>query len=170
MMRRILCLVLVLAALPLLASLAGCGAGDAGEPDMTKAVDMAGLRDAMLSAGTFPEMENAGVDDDGAEDDFVYLSDLDYEKVDGYFLSYAADGASYELAVILLKDGADAAAAEASLRDHLEGRINLYKNYSPEDLPRAEEALVGSNGRYAYLIMCDDPSSVKNAMTEYIKK
>jgi len=127
------------------------------------------LRTAMLAAdASLPDMLSVSSADESAKNSFLYLSDLEYEKVDGYFLSYAKDGSAYEIAVIAVKDVSDAAAAKLSLERHLDGRINLYKNYSPENLPLAEAAEVGSSGRYVYLIMCTDRDAVKSAMESII--
>ena len=127
------------------------------------------LRVAMTgAAGELPEMLSVSSADDSAKDNFLYLSGLDYDKVDAYFLSYAKDGSAYEIAVIAVKDIADAPEAEQSLESHLDGRKNLYKNYSPENLPLAEAAEIGTNGRYVYLIMCSDVKAVRAAMEETI--
>ncbi len=160
-------LLTVILSVLLAVSLASCG-GEEVSPD-SPAVSMYDLRVAMLAADpSLPEMLSVGSADDSAEDNFLYLSELEYEKVDSYFLSYAKDGSAYEIAVIAVKDAADVPAAKLSLERHLEGRKNLYKNYSPEDLPLAEAAEVGTNGRYVYLIMCSDRDAVKSAMESII--
>ena len=173
MIRRITCIVLALTMfLSLFSACGGVISTDETEevPADAPTVDMKELGAAMRSADpSFPQMTNLDSSEEKASKLFIYISEMDYSKVDGYFLSYADDGASYELAVIAVKDRGDVREAEASLKEHLESRINLYKNYSPENLPNAEAALVGTNGRYAYLIMCDDPNAVKAAMIEKIK-
>ena len=127
------------------------------------------LRTAMLAAdASLPDMLSVSSADESAEDNFLYLSELEYEKVDSYFLSYAKDGSAYEIAVIAVKDAADVPEAQRSLERHLDGRKNLYKNYSPEDLPLAEAAEAGASGRYVYLIMCSDVKAVKSAMESII--
>ena len=132
-------------------------------------VSMYDLRVAMLAADeSFPEMLSVSSVDGGAKENFRYVSALDYEKVDSYFLSYAKDGAGYEIVVISLKDPSDSGEAVKSLKDHLEARINLYRNYSPADVSLAQSALVGNDGRYAYLIMCSDTGAVKAAMADIL--
>lgn len=135
-----------------------------------KEISIYELQKAMLSAaGHLPEMLTASSSDADAEKKFAYLSDVDYSKVDGYFLAYSADASAYEIAVICLKDNGDAAAAESSLQSHLEGRINLYKTYEPAQASRAEDALIISQGRCAALIMCDNNEAVKAAFEEFLK-
>ena len=96
------------------------------------------------------------------------MSNLDYNKVQDYFLAYASDGMAYEIAVIRLRDKADVPAAEDSLREHLEGRVRLYKTYEPEQMSRAESAVIKSDGSFVMLIMCDDPTAVENAFNEFL--
>ena len=128
-------------------------------------VSMYDLRLAMLAAQPdLPEMRSVSSSDDNAAGLFAYLSDLDYEKVEGYFLSYAADGKSAnEFAVVCLKDAADAPALEASLRNHVKGRVDLYKTYGPEQVEQASAAELVTLGRYVALIMCADRAAVQAA-------
>ena len=135
-----------------------------------KEISIYELQKSMLDAdAALPEMLTVSSSDGDAEKKFTYLSDVDYSKVEGYFLAYAADGMAYEIAVICLEDKADVSQAEASLRNHLEGRINLYKTYEPQQVTRAENALIISRGRCVALIMCDDTNAVKAAFEEFMK-
>ncbi len=167
MVRDIKRAIVVLLSLVLAASVFGCGAGEAS-PD-APTVSIYDLRIAMLEAdASLPVMVSVSSADESAKDNFLYLSDLDYDKVDGYFLSYAEDGSAYEIAVIAVKDISDVPEAKESLDSHLKGRKDLYRNYSPKDLPLAEAAEIGTNGRYVYLIMCSDAKAVKAAMESTI--
>lgn len=136
-------------------------ATESGQPVM---VSMYDLRVAMLHADpAMPEMKSVSSSDDKADQLFTYLAEFDYEKVEGYFLSYAADGMAYEVAVVCLKDAADVAGLKAALQDHVEGRVNLYKTYAPEQMDRAKAAEFVTVGRYVALIMCDDRAAVRSA-------
>lgn len=157
-MKRIIC-VLVIAAL----LLAGCAAP--AQPEEAKPmVSMYDLRVSMTDkAPSLPEMNAVSNSDENAAELFGYLSDLDYEKVEGYFLSYAAAGEAYEIAVVCLKDAADVPSLEDSLKAHVDGRVNLYKNYAPERVQQAQAARIVSEGRYTALIMCDEQDAVQAA-------
>lgn len=149
-------------ALALVLSLVACGE--------KSDISMYELQKAMLAADEgLPEMLTAGSWEENGEKTFPYLSDLDYNKIQDYFLAYAADGMAYEVAVIRLRDKADVTAAADSLREHLDGRIRLYRNYEPEQVKRAESALIKIEGSFAFLIMCDKPEPVENAFREFIK-
>ena len=127
-------------------------------------VSMYDLRVEMLSAdGAMPKMLSVSSADNQAKELFTYLSDFDYEKVEGYFLSYADDGMAFEIAVVCLKDGSDMPALKKSLEEHVHKRVELYKTYAPDQVPLAEETLITSSGRYAAFIMCRDQNSVRAA-------
>ena len=118
----------------------------------------------MLSADkSLPEMKTVTDKDENAADLFGYLSDFDYDKVEAYFLSYAADGQSYEIAVVALKDADDAEALKSTLKKHCKNRVNLYQSYAPDQVRRAEAAELAVSGGYVALIMCDDQEAVKKA-------
>ncbi len=163
-MKKLICLLLAAALL-----LAGCaGPAKKAEDETTEAtpmVSMYELRKAMLEAQPdLPDMTAVSSSDEDAGALFAYLSDLDYEKVEGYFLAYSSDGkTANEFAVVCLKDAADLPALEASLKAHVQGRVNLYKSYAPECVKQASEAEIVTEGRYAALIMCEDLAAVKAA-------
>ena len=127
------------------------------------------LRVEMLKADpSLPEMLVASSADKHPEELFKYLSDVDYEKVDGFFLAYAADGMAYEIAVAAMKKKADAAECERSFKRHITDRVNLYKTYAPNEVSKAEQARVVSCGRCVALIMCDEKAAVETAMRTFL--
>ncbi len=128
------------------------------------------LQKAMLAADeSLPETLSVNSNDEKAKDSFAYLSDMDYSKVQSFFLAYADDGMAYEIAAVELKNSADAADLKASLEKHLEGRVSLYKSYEPNQVERAENALIKINGNVVALIMCDNQSAVEKAFDDYLK-
>ncbi len=144
-------------------SLCSCG-GD------KETVSMYDLRVAMEKAAEdLPEMLSVSSSDEKGEVSFGYISDIDYDKVDAYFVSYANGPESYEIAVIAVKDAGDVSEAEASLKLHRQNRVSFYESYATSEVQRAENALVFSSGRYAVLIMTDNNSAVKAAFEDFIK-
>lgn len=144
-------------------SLCACG-GD------KETVSMYDLRTAMETAAKdLPEMLSVLSSDEKGEASFGYISDIDYDKVDAYFVSYANGPESYEIAVIAVKDTADISDAEASLKLHRQNRVSFYESYAISEVQRAENAIVFSSGRYAVLIMTDNNSAVKAAFEDFIK-
>ena len=160
MIKRIVC---ALCAVMLALSLCACG-------EKTKSIDMQALENSMVSADkTLPEMKVSGSWDENAEKAFSYISDLGYNKIYGFFLAYAADGMAYEIAVVQLKDKSAASAMADSLREHVQSRVQMYKPYEPQQVQRAESAVVKTDGDCVLLIMSDAPQNAETAFKEFTK-
>jgi len=160
MIKRMVC---ALCAVMLALSLCACG-------EKTKSIDMQALENSMVSADkSLPEMKVSGSWDENAEKAFSYISDLEYNKIHGFFLAYAADGMAYEIAVVQLKDKSDASAMADSLREHVQSRVQMYKTYEPEQVQRAESAVVKTDGDCVLLIMSDAPQNAETAFKEFTK-
>ena len=67
-----------------------------------------------------------------------------------------------------MKDPADAEAAADTLRSHLDQRLTLFRQYSPDEVSRAEKALVFTQNQYAVLLICDGNQDVKTAFEEFL--
>ena len=159
-MKRIIC---VICALAMCLSVCACG-------EKTQRIDMYELQRSMVSADkSLPEMKISGSWDENAEKAFSYISDMEYNKIHGFFLAYAADGMAYELAVVQLKDKSDAGEMEDSLNEHVQTRVRMYKTYEPEQVQRAENAVVKTIGDCVLLIMSDSPENAETAFKEFTK-
>lgn len=159
-MKRIIC---VICALAMCLSVCACG-------EKTQKIDMYELQKSMVSADkSLPEMKISGSWDENAEKAFSYISDMEYNKIHGFFLAYAADGMAYELAVVQLKDKYDAGEMEDSLNEHVQTRVRMYKTYEPEQVQRAENAVVKTVGDCVLLIMSDSPENAETAFKEFTK-
>ncbi len=142
---------------------AGCGSSDT--------VSMYELRTAMEAADdTLGEMLSADSNSEDAEDLFAYISDMDYSKVDKFFVSYSNEGNADEIAVIALKNASDAQEAENSLKEHVKDRINVFSQYAPEQVKKAENAITFTDSKYAVLIICDNQDKVKKAFVDFVGK
>lgn len=159
-MKRI---IFVICALAMCLSVCACG-------EKTQKIDMYELQRSMVSADkSLPEMKISGSWDENAEKAFSYISDMEYNKIHGFFLAYAADGMAYELAVVQLKDKSDAGEMEDSLNEHVQTRVRMYKTYEPEQVQRAENAVVKTVGDCVLLIMSDSPENAETAFKEFTK-
>lgn len=138
--------------------------------EKTQKIDMYELQKSMVSADkSLPEMKISGSWDENAEKAFSYISDMEYNKIHGFFLAYAADGMAYELAIVQLKDKSDAGEMEDSLNEHVQMRVRMYKTYEPEQVQRAENAVVKTVGDCVLLIMSDSPENAETAFKEFTK-
>lgn len=143
-----------------------CGCGS----ETGKTVSMYDLRQTMEKADSgLPEMLNASSSEDDAKKLFENISDMDYSKVESYFVSYSKEGKADEIAVIAVRNPADVDAAKKSLEAHKEDRYQLLNQYEPEEVKRIEDGIVFSQGQYAVLIICDDKDSVRKAFEETIQ-
>ena len=159
-MKRTIC---VICALAMCLSICACG-------EKTQKIDMYELQKSMVSADkSLPEMKISGSWDENAEKAFSYISDMEYNKIHGFFLAYAADGMAYELAVVQLKDKSDAGEMEDSLNEHVQTRVRMYKTYEPEQVQRAENAVVKTVDDCVLLIMSDSPENAETAFKEFTK-
>lgn len=160
-----ICLVSVLT---LLIACAGCGSGKNAQ----NTVSMYDLRTAMEAADPdLPEMLNASSTEKDAEDNFSHISDMEYKKVDSYFVSYSSDGhKADEIVVIAVKDKADVEEAKESLTKHQQDRYNLLQSYEPKQVSRIQDGLIFTEGQYAVLIITNHNDDVRKAFEDAIKK
>ena len=169
---------LLLAALALF-SLAGCGGGSSAQTQ-TPAVDGGTLLQVMMEADdSLPEMTTVAIDAGSLSSNtadyrdrkktFSYISDLPFDLVDRFAVAYSVDGRKAdEIAVIAVKDEADAGDALDSLRRHQEDRLKLYQTYGPQEAARVEKAQLFTRNQYAVLVICDGAEDVKDAFNSYL--
>lgn len=148
-----------------------CGA--CGSNETTKPVSMYDLRVAMEAADdSLPEMLNINSAEDGAKDKFTqHICKMDYDKVAGFFVSYAAEGGlADEIVVVAVKDASDVKEVKELLEKHKENRYHLLEQYEPREVKRVSDGLVFSDGNYAVLIICDRADAVKKAFSDVVRK
>ncbi|MCR5611278.1 MAG: DUF4358 domain-containing protein [Clostridiales bacterium] len=126
------------------------------------------MRETMPDGST---LAYASKNDANAEDEFSFVSDMAFDRVEDFFILYAPDGNSSaaEIVVIALSDPSDAAEAEASLKRHVEKRINLYSTYAPQFVPELEKAVIFTEEQYAVLIIGGEGNAPETAFREFIK-
>ena len=129
------------------------------------------LSKSMLEACEFKEMSYASSEDADAKSLLKNVSDIDYSKVDKYFISYATSGSKNadEIVVIALKNQKDTKEALDSLNKHLEYRKSIYATYDTSQSSKLLAAKTFSYKNIACLIVADDASAVEKAFYDYIK-
>lgn len=135
-----------------------------------KDVSLYDLNKAMSDVAGFSEMKYASSSDDNAEEVFKNVSDIDYSKVDGYFINYAVNGTGNadEIACIRVKNKNDLTLAVQSLNAHLQRRIGLYSTYDKSQLDKLNNAVVTSHGDIAILIVGDNAKEMEKAFNEFL--
>ncbi len=159
-MKKYISCVLLTAMLTMAAACTGPGSGDA--PDTS--VSMSRLEETMLSADTtLPEMTKVSSEDEQADLNFTYLSDLDYDLVDAYFYAYATEGTAEEIAVIRLKDKSDVSSMMQSIHEHIKNRQGTFQEYDPGQAVLTEKAVVTRQGNYIAMIISPKNGLVQKA-------
>lgn len=163
-MKKAACLLL---AVLMMTAACGCtGSSDPDEPD----VGLESMVQAMMDVDTtLPEMVTRSSGDADAKDNFFYLSDLDYGKVEEYFYAFADAGTAEEIAVVKLKNKSDAAAMMESLHKHVETRQGTFEEYDPEQVPLTQDAVVIREGRYVALIVSRKNGLVQKEFQQFFQ-
>lgn len=113
---------------------------------------------------TLPDMIGCGDKDDidtgkDAMDVFEFLCDIDYEKVDEYYISYASDEENptvEEVFAVKLKDEADVDSAKEELNARIDRRKTQFSTYKPEEVPKLNNAKVEANKNMVILVISND--------------
>jgi hypothetical protein len=145
----------------------GCGA------KASETVSMYDLRQAMEKAdSTLPDMLSLSTNDENAEGLFYdNISDMDYNLIDDFFVSYAQEGGlADEITVIAVKDTNDIDVAKQALEEHKEKRRKLLEQYEPEQVKRIEDGIIFTKNQYAVLVICDNAQDVRKAFEKEISK
>jgi hypothetical protein len=116
-------------------------------------------------------MTSLSTNDENAESLFTdYIADMDYGKIDDFFVSYATEGGKAdEIIVIAVRDTNDLDEAKQALTDHQESRRKLLQQYEPEQVRRIEKGLIFTEKQYAVLIICDNQDGVRKAFEDEIQ-
>lgn len=146
--------------------LCGCGAKGTSAANTVSMYDLNQKMEAAESS--LPEMLYASSTDGNADEQFQHISDMDYDKVDSYFVSYSKEGKADEITVIAVKDPEDVSEAKESLMRHRQSRIKLLQQYEPKEVKRMEDGVVFTKGQYAVLLICDHPDAVRKAFEDTI--
>ncbi len=147
-------------------ALAFCSCSKGG----AQSVSLYDLKDKMVGAATkFSDMKYASSADDGAEGIFANITEMEYSKVEAFFVYYAADGTGNadEIAVIQVKNKKDVALAGAALEKHIRNRRALYATYDTSQLYKLDGAKYAAYGNVVCAVVCDEADAVSNAFYDY---
>ena len=131
--------------------------GETGE-DESAVSPLMEYADAAMSAGEWPEMET--VSDKYILSDY-FLLDADNENYRDLLVMQCPMSANMSEFIIIEADDTQAAA------DDLKARREKAQNgdaFYPDDVDKANDAIVGTAGDYAYFIMCFEPEKAEEAL------
>ncbi len=131
----------------------GCGKKEGKTPDT------AAVADAIEKSGSFDELIDL-TDDNIAR---RYYG-LDLDAVDSYTVRVCSSGAlADEIAVFKMKKHQDVEDMLEVLKERKQELYDSFVDYVPSETDKINNAIIGSNGNYVYLIVCTDRSSAKTA-------
>lgn len=139
--------------------------------EKSETVSMYDLRKSMLQADeSFPDMLSVSDEDTDAQDLFAYVSEVDYDKIEHFFLSYSSEGLADEIVVATAKNINDIEEIKESFEEHKKSRIKLYNQYMPKEQERAEQAVIFVKQQYVVLIIAQNSDAVKEAFENAVEK
>ena len=145
------------------------GSNDAGTKK--DKVDMKALAEECIAAdSSLPAMLTVDSSFDDAARQFAFISDVEYDLVDSFFLAYSESGLADEIVVVKMKDSADTASMQKSLEEHIDDRIKMFSSYQADQVERVEKNSCYKNGEYVVLIICDGKNKVRKVIDNYINQ
>ena len=121
------------------------------------------IGDAGLAVGEWPFM--AEIDDAFILEDF-FLLDKTNENYRNLLVLQCPMSANMSELIIIEANDVDAAKADLEARQK---KAQEQDAWYPDDVERAGASIVGTEGDYAYFILCGSPDEVEKAVTDYIK-
>ena len=121
------------------------------------------IADAGLAVGEWPAMDEVG--DAFILEDF-FLLDASNENYKNMIVLKCPMSANISELIIIEANDVDAARADLEARQK---KAQEQDAWYPDDVERAGASIVGTEGDYAYFIMCSSPDEVETALVDYIK-
>lgn len=151
-MKKLLSVVLVV--LSMAAMLCACGKTEGKTPAT------ADVARAVKESTSFAELIELNNDNIGRR---YYGIDLD--SIEEYCVMVCSSGArADEIAVFKMKEQDDVEDMLEIIRERKQELYDSFVDYVPEEIGKIENATIGSNGNYVYLIVCDKRAEAKAAV------
>lgn len=141
----------------------GCNGGN--EDAQTADADPAEVVSAVLA-----EVPISSAVEKGTDDVDTYYVDVDISELDSAAFSLCGSGAlPDEIAVLKFRTEDAAKSAEAGLQSKLNSRIEVFADYTPDEMYKLNNAKVYSVGKYAVYIALSDNDRAKAIVDEKLK-
>lgn len=134
---------------------------DGALSDEEKPIDYKALAD---------ELKGIIKDDTMTEMDSKLLSatyGIDTEKIEDLKVYLSSGSTANEVAVFSCKDENDVQSVIGILEDRVKTRKASYKDYNAEEAKKLENAIIGSKGRVAILVVAEDVEGAKEILNKY---
>lgn len=151
---------LIAIAISTMLMLTGCGGGEeAVEANATVQITDASAAD--ITNAVMAEIEIPSAMEKTAENIGAYY-DIDVTTVSEMSVFVCGSGAyPDELAVFRFNDEADAKAGADAVQSRLDGQIAVYKDYTPDEMYKLDEAVIITEGNWVAFSACADNAKAK---------
>lgn len=111
---------------------------------------------------------------------FEDMADIEKEKIKTYIdinldeveqLKYiiAGDGITAdEVLIVKVKDGTDTSDIKSKIEKSRENKKELFKSYSPEEMPKIESSVLEIKGNYVFYAITSDNSKAKKIFNDAV--
>lgn len=90
---------------------------------------------------------------------------IDLEMIEEYQAEVCSSGAmADEIAIFKVKDKENVEDMLEVVRERKQELYDSFVDYVPDEINKIENALIGSNGNYVYLVVCSDRAAAKAAV------
>lgn len=117
-----------------------------------------------------PEMDTVTSDDENAESVFLVFSELDYDKVEDFVISYSKVGLADEIVVVHTKSGEDVEELKDDLEERLESRKGTFEEYNPEEQTKFTGACVLAQDNCVVLLIGNQAQNGKYEFNKLFDK
>ncbi|MCM1060932.1 MAG: DUF4358 domain-containing protein [Eubacterium sp.] len=142
-----------------------CGGENGGAQSSAVDVDPADAVKAVLA-----EVPISSSVEKGTDDVETYYVDVDITELESAAFSLCGSGAlPDEIAVFRFATAEAASSAEVGLQSKLDSRIELFKDYTPDEMYKLDTAKIYSIGNYAVYLSVSDNDRAKAIVDEMLK-
>ena len=146
-----------------LLALAGCAAvPQAGTEPPAEELALAVLEACGRETGSLERLDQT-LEKDGLTAYLTNYYGLEEENWSECAVYRAGGGDAFEVAVLRLSDGTDLEKTLEGLRAYLTAREGDFTGYAPEQAAMVHSALAAGQGRYAALLLCQEPELARDA-------
>jgi len=152
-----------------LLTLAGCGSSDGGGSagDLELQLDLTELSEKALDAGEY-QYEMVALDT--GKIDRVYIN-LDVNLLEDACVNVESSRSNAdEFTVFKVKDEADIDTVKGAIDSYVSTLLSEVESYNPEQVPRINNALTFTHGKYIFFVISDNNSAVQKAVNDYVKE
>ncbi|MCL2054173.1 MAG: DUF4358 domain-containing protein [Oscillospiraceae bacterium] len=96
--------------------------------------------------------------------------DVDESLFEAMSLVICASGAyPDELAVFELKNESDSDTVKEAIQKRLDSQTTLFKDYTPSEMYKLDNAVIGDKGKYVYFLACADNARAEEVVKDILE-